>query len=117
WTGVWSWCTFFFSSRRRHTRSKRDWSSDGALPILKIFGTVPAEIFGKFAPYPLVEPSDGNAYIIERVARKIADLLLGQNFVADEIGRASCRERGYDSWGGAPVQGRAQRSARPEVSQ
>src|SRR3989440_1374808 len=24
---------FFFSSRRRHTRSDRDWSSDGALPI------------------------------------------------------------------------------------
>src|SRR5699024_12228413 len=24
---------FFCSSRRRHTRSKRDWSSDGALPI------------------------------------------------------------------------------------
>src|SRR5699024_12087883 len=25
---------FFFSSRRRHTRSKRDWSSECALPIL-----------------------------------------------------------------------------------
>src|SRR2546429_2549174 len=24
---------FFFSSRRRHTRCSRDWSSDGALPI------------------------------------------------------------------------------------
>src|SRR5690606_40226966 len=24
---------FFFSSRRRHTRFSRDWSSDGALPI------------------------------------------------------------------------------------
>src|SRR5699024_11299028 len=29
------WC-FFFSSRRRHTRSKRDWSSECALPILAI---------------------------------------------------------------------------------
>src|SRR5438067_9099106 len=27
-------CFFFFSSRRRHTRSKRDWSSTCALPIL-----------------------------------------------------------------------------------
>src|SRR5204863_4954859 len=26
---------FFFSSRRRHTRSLRDWSSDGALPIYR----------------------------------------------------------------------------------
>src|SRR5207253_5948182 len=25
--------SFFFSSRRRHTRWPRDWSSDGALPI------------------------------------------------------------------------------------
>src|SRR5699024_12075397 len=33
-------CTFilfFFSSRRRHTRSKRDWSSDCALPIWNNF--------------------------------------------------------------------------------
>src|SRR5207249_11119743 len=26
--GSWIFCFFFFSSRRRHTRSKRDWSSD-----------------------------------------------------------------------------------------
>src|SRR6516164_10173133 len=29
---------FFFSSRRRHTRWNCDWSSDGALPILKDVG-------------------------------------------------------------------------------
>src|SRR3989304_4778978 len=27
-------CLFFFSSRRRHTRCSRDWSSECALPIL-----------------------------------------------------------------------------------
>src|SRR5690606_40815740 len=27
-------CVFFFSSRRRHTRFSRDWSSDVSLPIL-----------------------------------------------------------------------------------
>src|SRR2546421_1104350 len=27
---------FFFSSRRRHTRSDRDWSSDVALPICRL---------------------------------------------------------------------------------
>src|SRR5206468_11319142 len=32
---------FFFSSRRRHTRSDRDWSSDVCLPILS-FGNLPA---------------------------------------------------------------------------
>src|SRR5690554_3481758 len=30
-------CTFFFSSRRRHTRCGRDWSSDCALPISSPF--------------------------------------------------------------------------------
>src|SRR6267378_1121386 len=36
---------FFFSSRRRHTRSLRDWSSDGALPI---FGGIEG---GDCSPY------------------------------------------------------------------
>src|SRR5699024_12132980 len=36
---------FFFSSRRRHTRSKRDWSSDVALPIyFKLTVTSPGDI-------------------------------------------------------------------------
>src|SRR5207249_8314995 len=35
---------FFFSSRRRHTRSKRDWSSDVCSSDLKIFACI-----GKFA--------------------------------------------------------------------
>src|SRR5207249_1335314 len=30
---------FFFSSRRRHTRSKRDWSSACALPISRALGS------------------------------------------------------------------------------
>src|SRR5699024_41965 len=42
-------CLFFFSSRRRHTRSKRDWSSDVCSSDLK-------EGFGK-----------GDAFIIERL--------------------------------------------------
>src|SRR5699024_11330867 len=32
-------CIFFFSSRRRHTRSKRDWSSTCALPIFALHRT------------------------------------------------------------------------------
>src|SRR5687768_5320648 len=31
---------FFFSSRRRHTRCSRDWSSDGALPICANFSEI-----------------------------------------------------------------------------
>src|SRR5207249_12333548 len=30
------WCCFFFSSRRRHTRSKRDWSSDVCSSDLRV---------------------------------------------------------------------------------
>src|SRR5699024_12083291 len=36
--------SFFFSSRRRHTRSKRDWSSDVCSSDL-IFGTIWIESF------------------------------------------------------------------------
>src|SRR5204863_4515468 len=32
-------CCFFFSSRRRHTRSLRDWSSDVCSSDLRIYGT------------------------------------------------------------------------------
>src|SRR5690625_6831211 len=32
---------FFFSSRRRHTRWPRDWSSDGALPIYRVSLLIP----------------------------------------------------------------------------
>src|SRR5437868_14880459 len=32
---------FFFSSRRRHTRSKRDWSSDVCSSDLEEYGAVP----------------------------------------------------------------------------
>src|SRR5699024_4476462 len=35
------WCSFFFSSRRRHTRSKRDWSSD----------VCSSDLFGSLRPY------------------------------------------------------------------
>src|SRR5256884_4377524 len=38
-------CVFFFSSRSRHTRCSRDWSSDGALPILaRLFLVVESEL-------------------------------------------------------------------------
>src|SRR5205809_181373 len=66
---------FFFSSRRRHTRCSRDWSSDVALPILSSAGTI-------YWPIADTTPSTSQN-----------DKLLpyaGQN----EIGRASCRERG-----------------------
>src|SRR5207249_8481984 len=87
---------FFFSSRRRHTRSKRDWSSDVCSSDLINLTSVrdPQEIltrhFGEsfflahqlFSDEPMNRSSDGPI---------IFDLGSGAGF--PEIGRASCRER------------------------
>src|SRR5690606_39695320 len=95
-----------FSSRRRHTRFSRDWSSDVALPISPVRQPV------RSGPH-IMHPRQ----ILERygIAPKQS---LGQNFLYDEgllarivdsaevspaddvleigqIGRASCREIGY----------------------
>src|SRR5207249_6935221 len=59
---------FFFSSRRRHTRSKRDWSSDVCSSDLLRFGTeaqktkyLPRLATGELlAAYSLSEPGAGS---------------------------------------------------------
>src|SRR5207253_1174627 len=70
--------SFFFSSRRRHTRWPRDWSSDGALPISVDFGQ-PREFGGlilrwqqhAFASrYDVQFSDDGNDW---RTVRSVAD--------------------------------------------
>src|SRR5690625_7145565 len=63
-------CCFFFSSRRRHTRWPRDWSSDVCSSDLGL--------------------RDGINVVIALTLYGIALLVRS---VADEIGRASCRER------------------------
>src|SRR5690349_24474740 len=61
------WC-FFFSSRRRHTRSLRDWSSDVCSSDLE-------------------QKASALARGVEE------DIVLADAFRAEQIGRASCRER------------------------
>src|SRR5699024_11407326 len=76
---------FFFSSRRRHTRSKRDWSSDVCSSDLKL---PRKQVKGR-------RPCDhdrGCDYIREIHGRDCSE--------SKKIGRASCRGRG-ESWGGA----------------
>src|SRR5699024_12153296 len=63
---------FFFSSRRRHTRSKRDWSSDVCSSDLLSIDL-------------LLPTPRANRLIIDALACVL------------EIGRASCRERVYNS--------------------
>src|SRR5437763_6062506 len=73
---------FFFSSRRRHTRYIGDWSSDVCSSDL-------------VAP-PAVRASRG---------RQGAGVLSAgrEGEVAEEIGRASCRERGERGGGGGRI--------------
>src|SRR5699024_11411470 len=85
---------FFFSSRRRHTRSKRDWSSDVCSSDLA--GTVSAALC--CAP-------DSTAAAQHRAADTVPAPFLCRRKGTDrglQIGRASCREREWQLrvWGG-----------------
>src|SRR2546429_2447845 len=89
---------FFFSSRRRHTRCSRDWSSDVCSSDL--FRGQDVLVFD-FEPNPEFQPHK----LEERVVQKLAGVVwvdekahdvarLEAYFVGDvKIGRASCRER------------------------
>src|SRR5947207_8114807 len=96
---------FFFSSRRRHTRSLCDWSSDVCSSDLVIHQQTS---HNAHCPRRVVEQSTGqgvgwiNRYLDREYVRRIADTTLRTyahnllHFVRwweSEIGRASCRER------------------------
>src|SRR5699024_12073967 len=85
---------FFFSSRRRHTRSKRDWSSDVCSSDLEGFHVLgfPCNQFGGQEPGSADEIAafceshyDVTFPVFAKIDVNGAD--------ADQIGRASCRER------------------------
>src|SRR5205814_3029924 len=100
----------FFSSRRRHTRCLSDWSSD----------VCSSDLVGLLdTKYLVLEQADVHdlrdttttreLYVIdskrlgvhanrERVLVRIGEIV--SISALDEIGRASCRERGWDSGGG-----------------
>src|SRR5204862_6035466 len=88
---------FFFSSRRRHTRSLRDWSSDVCSSDLATeWCTSPARSMNT-TPWPVGLPPSSRARFI---------LFGGINILLPfviEIGRASCRERVEISGGAGPV--------------
>src|SRR5438067_13591449 len=79
---------FFFSSRRRHTRSKRDWSSDVCSSDLPVGG----ERFGSALAQVNAAAESFTAHWVETLARNSSRVLPGK-VSAKEIGRASCRER------------------------
>src|SRR5699024_12064978 len=92
---------FFFSSRRRHTRSKRDWSSDVCSSDLS------AGVSGCYYPDPLgallllALPAPGDAADLSDAGRPChaagaAEVVAAACRLA-EIGRASCRASRYES--------------------
>src|SRR5699024_11337075 len=97
-------CCFFFSSRRRHTRSKRDWSSDVCSSDLRL--------------EDLYRGWDGLHAGIEIFSRDVLPKLAAGETATyqtwdwhaaaggepgPEIGRASCRERVKSAVGAGTV--------------
>src|SRR5690606_41202003 len=90
---------FFFSSRRRHTRFSRDWSSDvcssDLLNTVLSFGKVNSQLQEQFLMlgYDDLKPIQ---YFKENLNPWWKDASPGQTIEMQldlEIGRASCRER------------------------
>src|SRR5207245_6282418 len=97
---------FFFSSRRRHTRCYRDWSSDVCSSDL--VGTSSVTLAGALRAGSLVPSGSVTVTLDGAGSQQVAIGLDGSfsaTFVtgslpigAHEIGRASCRER-VEAWG------------------
>src|SRR5437868_10346752 len=88
---------FFFSSRRRHTRSKRDWSSDvcssDLMPETSTDSAAPSPSFASFS-HSLTAAAPVSWLVCSTKAFVSTSVHFeGSVLVADEIGRASCRER------------------------
>src|SRR5207247_6765440 len=98
---------FFFSSRRRHTRSTRDWSSDVCSSDLRVRindhdaanGTLPID-----KATELIARSR-EMILAAACAEVVPRFYFPSRKPAQEIGRASCRERGESTWAGGRVKG------------
>src|SRR5207245_3507868 len=93
---------FFFSSRRRHTRCYRDWSSDvcssdlAALVVLILYGLLPilrTTIAGLRSIDPAIVEAGTAMGMTPRELLTQVELPLALPSIVAEIGRASCRER------------------------
>src|SRR5207302_7520145 len=101
---------FFFSSRRRHTRFSRDWSSDVCSSDLfqwgGFFNKVAPFVFSPAAPLKtngatlLKKPPSESGWTTDHcISESTCDHRRGDGA---QIGRASCRERGVrEGHGGA----------------
>src|SRR3712207_8402278 len=86
---------FFFSSRRRHTRYWRDWSSDVCSSDLQseddaLRATQETE---PVAVLVLRDLADELTAVLAQTGDDSVDVVDGEHDATHEIGRASCRER------------------------
>src|SRR5687768_18548103 len=88
---------FFFSSRRRHTRCSRDWSSDVCSSDLIVVRGADAVTLLIAAATSYRNYADVGADPAARVASALASASGKTVDALREIGRASCREREEDS--------------------
>src|SRR2546421_1194634 len=86
---------FFFSSRRRHTRSDRDWSSDVCSSDLRpgAFDTSTLVTTAVSAAIPAFVAAIVLILVFAVKLGWFPALGNGTDFLSNEIGRASCRER------------------------
>src|SRR5690606_40901278 len=91
---------FFFSSRRRHTRFSRDWSSDVCSSDLYLPETLATVAEQKYREWELIVVEDASTGRTEAIVGQFAAahpdrrVLYLRHETNQEIGRASCRERG-----------------------
>src|SRR5437868_14858087 len=101
---------YFFSSRRRHTRSKRDWSSDVCSSDLADRALRDRAACRRIEGGKNVLTLDVEAvHVIEHAVIGFCD----NGHRPEEIGRASCRERGEIAGGG--VAGKRRNKTREAV--
>src|SRR5437867_13434694 len=101
---------FFFSSRRRHTRSYGDWSSDVCSSDLFRGFAKAAEGKAELSPAELAKALEEAANAAYRAVTKPTEgtILTVARAAGDEIGRASCRERGEMGGGGGALRREAE---------
>src|SRR5690606_40299400 len=97
---------FFFSSRRRHTRFSRDWSSDVCSSDLGgrgVEGKIAAAHYCRIHRVPFLGIGLGMQSAVIEYARHVCGLSDASSTELDpdtpQIGRASCRERVWISSG------------------
>src|SRR5690606_40615263 len=102
---------FFFSSRRRHTRFSRDWSSDVCSSDLALLSRIPSRLhryFLRVGPCPAwllslhASRTHQDESSLSRSALPSGEL--PQGTMASEIGRASCRGRVWVAVGARAAQ-------------